>query len=54
LENNRKEKRKRLYEAQDEIDGRRDELIGKIEGQLSQRKTMASLFSVRWTLEGAK
>jgi adenine-specific DNA-methyltransferase len=52
LENNRKEKRKRLYEAQDEIDGRRDELIGKIEGQLSQRKTVHSLFTVRWTLKG--
>ena len=52
LENNRKEKRTRLYEAQDEIDGRRDELIGKIEGQLSQRKTVHSLFTVRWTLKG--
>lgn len=54
LEHNRKEKRKRLYEAQDEIDSRRDELIGKIEGQLSQQHSLASLFAIRWTLEVAR
>jgi adenine-specific DNA-methyltransferase len=53
LESNRKEKRKRLYEAQDEIDSRRDELIGKIEGQLSQRQSVTPLFTIRWTLKGA-
>jgi adenine-specific DNA-methyltransferase len=52
LESNRKEKRKRLYEAQDEIDNRRDELIGQIEVQLGQQKSISSLFAVRWTLEG--
>jgi superfamily II DNA/RNA helicase len=50
LEHNRKEKRKRLYEAQDEIDSRRDELIGQIEGQLSQQQSFEPLFTVRWTL----
>ncbi len=54
LEHNRKEKRKRLYEAQDEIDSRRDELIGKIEGQLSQQQSLTSLFAIRWTLEVAR
>ena len=54
LESNRKEKRKRLYEAQDEIDSRRDELIGQIEVQLSQQKSISPLFAVRWTLENAK
>lgn len=53
LEHNRKEKRKRLYEAQDEIDSRRDELIGQIEIQLGQQKSVTPLFSFRWTLEGA-
>jgi len=52
LENNRKEKRKRLYEAQDEIDSRRDELIAQIEGQLSQQKSVGLVFSIRWHLEG--
>nr|MCU0721469.1 hypothetical protein [Pirellula sp.] len=40
LESNRKEKRKRLYEAQDEIDSRRDELIQQIEGQLRQQQSL--------------
>ena len=51
LEKTRKERRKRLYDAQDEIDTRRDELIEKIEGQLSQKKSVAQLFSIRWHLE---
>ena len=51
LEHNRKEKRKRLYEAQDEIDSRRDELIGKIEIQLGQQKSVTPLFTVRWILK---
>lgn len=50
LESDRKEKRKRLYEAQDEIDSRRDELIGQIEVQLGQQKSVASLFTFRWKL----
>lgn len=54
LESNRKEKRKRLYEAQDEIDSRRDELIEQIEGQLGQQKSLSSLFAIRWNLEGSK
>lgn len=51
LEHTRKERRKRLYEAQDEIDGRRDELIQQIEVQLGQQKTVSQLFSIRWQLE---
>ncbi|PHQ34785.1 SNF2-related protein [Rhodopirellula bahusiensis] len=50
LESNRKEKRKRLYEAQDEIDNRRDELIGQIEVQLGQQKSVSNLFTIRWAL----
>jgi len=51
LEQNRKERRKRLYEAQDEIDNRRDELIEQIEVQLGQHKSVRQLFSIRWRLE---
>ena len=50
LEKTRKERRKRLYDAQDEIDTRRDELIDKIEGQLSQTTDIAPLFAIRWHL----
>ncbi|MFO0382598.1 MAG: SNF2-related protein [Pirellula sp.] len=54
LESNRKERRKRLYEAQDEIDSRRDELIQQIEGQLQQQQSLSPLFAIRWTLEDCK
>lgn len=50
LESTRKERRKRLFDAQDEIDTRRDELIARIEVQLGQRHTLTPLFTIRWTL----
>lgn len=50
VEKDRKEKRKRLYDAQDEIDTRRDELIERIEVQLGQKKHITPLFCIRWTL----
>ncbi len=50
LESNRKEKRKRLYEAQDDFDSRRDELIGQIEVQLGQQKSVSNLSTIRWAL----
>lgn len=50
LEHSKKEKRKRLYEAQDEIDSRRDELIGQVEVQLTQQSRLDRLFSFRWNL----
>jgi adenine-specific DNA-methyltransferase len=50
LESTRKERRKRLFDAQDEIDGRRDELIEQIELQLGQKKSVTPLFTVRWNL----
>ncbi len=54
LESTRKERRKRLFDAQDEIDNQRDEMIARIEVQLGQKKSVAPLFTVRWCLEGAK
>jgi len=53
LEHNRKEKRKQLCEAEGEIDTRRDDLTGEIEGQLSQQQSIEALFTVRWALQGA-
>jgi hypothetical protein len=52
LEHNRKEKRKRLCEAEGEIDTRRDDLTGEIEGQLSQQQSIEALFTVRWACKG--
>ena len=48
LESTRNRKRRELYEAQDKIDAQRDELIGRIEAQLRQRKTVVPVYTVRW------
>lgn len=50
LESTRKDQRKRLFDAQDEIDSRRDELIASIEVQLDQKKTISHVFTIRWRL----
>ena len=50
LEGQRNTKRKSLFEAQDEIDLRRERLIADIEGKLAQNTTHASILSMRWRL----
>jgi len=50
LESTRKQKRQRLFEAQDEVDGQRDILIEKIEAQLKERHSLLSMFTVRWEI----
>ena len=50
LEGTRNGKRKALFEAQDEIDRKRDELIGEIEGKLIQALNSKEIFSIRWRL----
>jgi adenine-specific DNA-methyltransferase len=50
LETQRKGKRRSLFDAQDQIDARRDELISGIEAKLAQRTTLQHLFLIRWSL----
>jgi adenine-specific DNA-methyltransferase len=50
LESQRNEKRRSLFEAQDEVDKQREELIGAIEGKLVQRVLSTNLFILRWCL----
>jgi len=50
LEAKRNQKRRELYDAQDQIDAQRDSLIGDIEKQLKQKQTFDPLFTIRWTL----
>ncbi len=50
LEAQRNQKRRSLFDAQDEVDQRREELIAEIEGKLAQRVTAEELFAVRWEL----
>lgn len=51
LETQRSQKRRSLFEAQDEIDGRRDSLIAgigaKLKGQVEARRLMAAQFGLR-------
>ncbi len=46
----RTKKRRELYEAQDVIDARRDELIENIERQLEQSDKLETLFTVHWSV----
>ncbi|MDP3091544.1 MAG: hypothetical protein Q8N04_12760 [Nitrospira sp.] len=39
-----------LFDAQDEVDRRREQLISETEGKLQQRVSQTMLFSIRWTL----
>lgn len=50
LENQRNQKRRSLFEAQDEVDRQRDELIALIEGKLEQKSELQCLFTIRWKL----
>lgn len=51
LESHRKQRRRNLFNAQDEIDNNRERLIGKIEGKLKSASTAEELFTIRWILE---
>jgi adenine-specific DNA-methyltransferase len=50
IEVQRNQKRRTLFDAQDQVDKQREELISKIEGKLEQRITLSSLFSLHWRL----
>ncbi len=50
LEAQRNQKRRSLFDAQDDVDRQREALIAKIEGKLQQKETARPLFQVRWTL----
>jgi superfamily II DNA or RNA helicase len=50
LEAQRNQKRRTLFDAQDQIDKQREELIAQIEGKLAQAIQTQTLFILRWTL----
>ena len=50
LEATRSQKRRALFEAQDDVDRRRDDLITTVEQQLRQELSCKELFAVRWVL----
>jgi ERCC4-related helicase len=50
LEKKRSEKRKHLFEAQDQIDGKKDDVLSNIEERLAQRIEEKELFTIKWKL----
>lgn len=50
LEAQRSQKRRSLFDAQDDIDSRRAELIAEIEGRMRQDVARERMFTVRWTI----
>ena len=51
MEKNRNEMRKRLFEAQDEVETRKEQLIDRVETQLKQKSRLEPLFTVRWQVK---
>jgi hypothetical protein len=51
LEKERTEKRRALFQAQDEIDAQRDEIIRDTENRMTQQQSLSKLFYVRWRIE---
>jgi ERCC4-related helicase len=50
LETKRSELRKALYESQDEIDSRKEQLIGNTEKRLKQKVSEEELFVIKWRM----
>jgi superfamily II DNA or RNA helicase len=48
LETERGRRRRDLYEAQDDVERQKDELIAKVESRLQQRVSEEALFTIRW------
>lgn len=51
LEKERSTRRRALFEAQDEIDAQRDQIIADTESHLNHSHTLTSLFAIRWQLD---
>ena len=45
-----KEKRQSLYEAQDAVDQKKEDLINRVEAMLNQKTEQNQLFTFKWTL----
>ena len=50
IEVQRNTRRRALFDAQDNIDRRREQLISEIEGKLEQKTTLQELFTLRWQI----
>lgn len=50
LEAQRSQKRRNLFDAQDDVEAKRDQFIRNLEAKLTQQTTTQQLFLIRWTL----
>jgi adenine-specific DNA-methyltransferase len=50
LEAQRSQKRRSLFDAQDDVEAKRDAFIQSLEAKLDQRTSSGALFSLRWVL----
>ena len=50
LEKKRAEKRQNLYEAQDEVDAKKENLLSSVERMLEQKIEQEELFTIRWRI----
>jgi helicase-like protein len=50
IEAQRNTRRRALFDAQDDIDRRREQLIAEIEGKLAQKTALQELFSIQWKI----
>jgi predicted RNA-binding protein len=48
MEKRRNEMRKKLYDAQDDVDKRKEELIARVEVQLNQKSYTEPIFIISW------
>ena len=53
LEAQRKQKRRSLFDAQDEVDRQREALIARMEGKLRQKTQLVKLIEIRWSIRRA-
>jgi len=51
LEKKRSEKRMKLYQAQDEVDEKKETLLSTIEKLLAQKISQEALFTIRWKIK---
>jgi len=47
-EKKRNDLRQKLYQAQDQVDVKKEDLLEKVEAQLKQKTTLTKLFTIRW------
>ena len=50
MEKKRNEMRRKLYESQDDVDNRKEDLIARVEAQLKQKTYLKELFNIRWSI----